>query len=150
LIECTIRTPLGPVTLVADERTIVAVRFADTGKPGTNPLLEDAAAQIRAYFAGELRRFRLPLAPPASVHQCRVREAMLAIAYGNTSTYGELAAAIGSSPRAVGQACGRNPLPIIVPCHRVVGAGGQLGGYSGGRGQATKGWLLNFEAIHAA
>ncbi|WP_232203878.1 methylated-DNA--[protein]-cysteine S-methyltransferase [Chlorobaculum parvum] len=112
--------------------------------PGS-PLIDEAFGQLDAWFAGRLKAFSLPLADARTDFERRVREAMLAIPYGQTAPYGELAAAIGSpgAARAVGSACGRNPLPIIVPCHRVVGVGGRLGGYSSG--VELKRWLLDFE-----
>ncbi|WP_226986773.1 methylated-DNA--[protein]-cysteine S-methyltransferase [Chlorobaculum tepidum] len=112
--------------------------------PGSR-LIDEAFQQLEAWFSGRLREFALPLVEPRSAFERRVREAMLAIPYGQTASYGELAAAIGSpgAARAVGAACGRNPLPVIVPCHRVLGAGGRIGGYRGGT--EMKRWLLDFE-----
>jgi len=112
--------------------------------PGSR-LIDETFQQLDAWFSGRLQEFALPLVEPRSAFDRRVRQAMLAIPYGETVSYGELAVAIGSpgAARAVGSACGRNPLPIIVPCHRVVGAGGRLGGYSSG--MELKRWLLDFE-----
>ncbi|MGC8774217.1 MAG: methylated-DNA--[protein]-cysteine S-methyltransferase [Chlorobaculum sp.] len=112
--------------------------------PGSR-LIDETFQQLEAWFSGRLREFALPLVEPRSAFERRVREAMLAIPYGQTASYGELAAAIGSpgAARAVGAACGRNPLPVIVPCHRVLGAGGRIGGYRGGT--EMKRWLLDFE-----
>ena len=112
----------------------------------TSPLLHAAREQLAAYFAGRLRRFDLPLAPRGTPFQLRVWRALQDIPYGQTCSYSELAAAI-SSPRAcraVGQANGRNPLMIVIPCHRVIAAGGGLGGYSGGLD--IKRFLLRLEA----
>ena len=99
-----------------------------------DPLLLDAAAQLRAYFAGDLREFDIPLAPRGTEFQRRVWTAVSTIPYGATTSYSEIAAAVGrpSACRAVGAANGRNPLPVIVPCHRVIGAAGALTGYGGG------------------
>jgi len=112
--------------------------------PGS-PLIDEAFRQLDAWFAGTLREFSLPIADAESGFARRVRQALLGIPYGQTASYSELAVAIGSpgSAQAVGSACGRNPLPIIVPCHRVLGVGGRIGGYSGGL--EVKRWLLDFE-----
>lgn len=102
-------------------------------------------AQVAAYERGDRRTFDLHVAfPPGMVGE--VMAAMTEIPYGETRTYGELAAALETAPVAVGQACGRNPVPIVVPCHRVVGSDGGLGGYSAADGVATKRRLLEFEA----
>lgn len=108
------------------------------------PILADVQAQLKAYFDGQLRRFAIPLANPRTVFQAQLRAAMLNIPYGETASYAGLAREISSSPRAVGTGCGRNPIPIIVPCHRVVATTG-LGGYSGGEGLRTKKDLLAHE-----
>ena len=112
----------------------------------TDPLLLEAADQLRAYFAGELREFDVPLAPRGTAFQREVWAAVSAIPFGSTATYSEIAAAVGrpSACRAVGAANGRNPLPVIVPCHRVVGAAGGLTGYGGGLDR--KRLLLDLEA----
>ena len=89
--------------------------------------------------------FDLPLAPEGTAFQKRVYAAMQRIPFGGMRSYGELAAELGSAARAVGGACGSNPLPIVIPCHRVVAAGGGLGGFSGGAGASTKTWLLHHE-----
>ncbi len=109
-------------------------------------LLHEAREQLAAYFAGRLRRFDLPLAPQGTPFQLRVWRALQDIPYGRTCSYAELAAAVGSprACRAVGQANGRNPLMIVIPCHRVIAAGGGLGGYSGGLD--IKRFLLRLEA----
>jgi methylated-DNA-[protein]-cysteine S-methyltransferase len=105
----------------------------------------EAAAQIAAYMAGRLRSFDLPLAPPKSARGQALRAAMIAIGFGETMSYGALARTAGSSPRAIGQACSRNPFPLIVPCHRILASGGLLGHYSAGNGLAAKAWLLDHE-----
>ena len=146
----TIHTPVGPIGLASDGERLTRVDFGEAGGDAhTDVVLVEAARQVVAYFAGDLRCFDLPLAPAASPFQQQVRAAMLAIPYGGRAGYGQLAAAIGSAPRAIGQACGRNPLPIVVPCHRVLSATG-IGGYSGGAGLPTKRWLLAHEARVAA
>ena len=112
-------------------------------------LLDRAAAQLAAYFAGDfaggLSVFDLPLDPAGSLFQQRVWAAMARIPYGRTRTYGDLARDVDGVARAVGQACGANPIPIIIPCHRVVAGSGRLGGFSGGQGAVTKRALLAHE-----
>jgi methylated-DNA-[protein]-cysteine S-methyltransferase len=122
------------------------VRFGGEQAVSTDPLLLDAAGQLRAYFAGELREFDLPLAPRGTTFQRRVWAAVSAIPYGRTTSYTEIAVEVCSpaARRAVGAANGRNPLPVIVPCHRVIGAAGGLTGYGGG--VARKRALLDLEA----
>lgn len=98
------------------------------------PLLKEAKAQLDAYFAGRLKAFELPLAPAGTEFQMKVWNALCSIPYGETITYGQLAERIGNAnaSRAVGMANSRNPLPVFIPCHRVVGTGGKLTGYTGG------------------
>jgi methylated-DNA-[protein]-cysteine S-methyltransferase len=138
-------TPIGSLTIDAQDGAIVGVRWADDPGGEMTPLLREAEHQLAAYFAGRLRQFDLPLATIGTTFDRRVRAAMQAIPYGETRTYGDLAHATDSGPRAIGGACGRNPIPVIVPCHRVLARGG-LGGYSGGEGLPTKTWLLGLEA----
>ena len=157
---CYVETPIGRLALQADGDRLVGTCWARPGerpsdkgkangaKPG--PLLREAARQVDRYFRGKLRRFDLPIELRGTDHQKRVWAMMLAIPYGGTATYGGMAAALGSGPRAVGTACGRNPIPVIVPCHRVLGSGGAIGGYSGGRGLATKRDLLALEGVVVA
>jgi methylated-DNA-[protein]-cysteine S-methyltransferase len=130
-----VETPLGPLLLSAEDGHLTGAAFAASAEAASSePLLLEAEAQLHAYFAGELERFELPLAPRGSAFQLRVWEALLEVPYGSTISYSELAAAIGrpSACRAVGAANGRNPLAVIVPCHRVIGAAGALTGYGGG------------------
>jgi methylated-DNA-[protein]-cysteine S-methyltransferase len=140
-----IPSPIGQLTIDEIDDMIVAIRWADAPAGNGSPLLAEAARQLAAYFAGKLSRFDLPLAASGSEFDGRVRAAMRAIPYGETRTYGDLAHLTDSGPRAIGGACGRNSIPIIVPCHRVLARGG-LGGYSGGAGLPTKQWLLGLEA----
>lgn len=100
---------------------------------------------MSAYFDGKLEKFNLPLAPAGTEFQRGVWQAMTQIPYGQTQTYGDLAADSGSLARAVGGACGKNPIPIIIPCHRVMGGGGKLTGFSGGAGPESKVFLLKLE-----
>lgn len=112
-------------------------------------MLALAAAQLAEYFAGERREFALPIAPRGTGFQERVWHSLVAIGYGETRSYRELAAAIGrpAASRAVGTANAKNPISIIVPCHRVIATSGELTGYAGGL--AAKRWLLDHEARHA-
>ena len=144
----TIETPIGPLTLQADEAAVTAIRFGADGAQDASPLLDAAEAQLREYFAGARRTFDLPLAPHGTAFQQRVWAALRAIPYGETRTYGELAAAIGSpnASRAVGMANHRNPISIVIPCHRVIGANGTLTGYAGGL--EVKRRLLALEGIN--
>ena len=139
-----ISSPVGALTLEEEDRAIVAISWGKGGLSNGSPLLTEAARQLDAYFAGELTDFDLPLAPAGSRFEQRVWAAMQTIPYGQTRSYGDLAGAIGSAPRAVGRACGKNPIPIVIPCHRVLARAG-LGGYSGEGGLVTKERLLALE-----
>lgn len=142
----TIASPLGPLTLTAEAGALTVLDWSADGAGTTgDPLLREAARQVDAYFAGRLHGFDLPLRPAGTPFQQRVWTLMCAIPYGATLTYGGMAERLGSGPRAVGGACGRNPLPVIIPCHRVVGGGGRPGGYSGQGGLDTKARLLDLE-----
>ena len=140
----TIPSPIGQLTIEEEDEAIVAIRWGDGPPSNGSPLLAEAARQLEAYFAGRLTDFDLPLAPAGSPFEQRVWAAMQAIPYGQTRCYGDLAAMVGSAPRAVGGACGKNPIPIVIPCHRVLAKTG-LGGYSGQGGLDTKKALLALE-----
>ena len=148
---CYLASPVGRLALEADGETLTGVRWADAGERARNhrpsPLLREARRQLERYFAGKLEAFDLPLAGRGTDFQKSVWKMMEEIPYGETATYGGIAMALGSGARAVGTACGRNPIPIIVPCHRVLGSGGTEGGYSGGQGLATKRKLLALEGV---
>ena len=141
-------SPIGELGVAVDATGVCAVRFE--GAPaadGTTPLLDEAGAQLAAYFAGERTAFDLPLSVRGGTAFDRaVWKALAAIPYGEMRTYGEIASTVGDrdAARAVGIACNRNPLPIVVPCHRVVGAGGKLVGFGGGL--PRKRYLLELEA----
>src|ERR687893_3101900 len=131
----TLETPIGTLWLAAGEDGLEHVSFHElSGARSPSPVLDEARAQLLAYFAGELDRFHLPLTPRGTVFQRSVWKEVARIPYGGTSTYSAVAAALGrpSACRAVGAANGRNPLPVVVPCHRVIGAAGSLTGYGGG------------------
>jgi methylated-DNA-[protein]-cysteine S-methyltransferase len=130
-----IETPIGPLWLAADGEGLTSVAFEGAaGARSDDPLLREAEAQLRAYFAGELTRFDLPLSLHGTEFQRRVWEAVAQVPYGRTTTYSAVAAAAGrpSACRAAGAANGRNPLAIVIPCHRVIGTSGSLTGYGGG------------------
>ncbi|HET6182372.1 MAG TPA: methylated-DNA--[protein]-cysteine S-methyltransferase [Acetobacteraceae bacterium] len=143
--QLSLHTPIGDLTVSEESGAIVAIDWGWGRDQDETPLLRAARRQLFAYFDGALTSFDLPLAPPGTPYQRRVWAALQAIPYGETRTYRQIAAAAGGVARSVGQANGNNPIPIIIPCHRVVAAGG-LGGYSGGDGLDTKRWLLNLEA----
>jgi methylated-DNA-[protein]-cysteine S-methyltransferase len=142
-----VETPVGTLWLEADELGLTDVSFEPLAGPGGEPsICREAAAQLTAYFSGELHRFELPLSPRGTDFQRAVWNAVAEIPYGSTASYSEIAAALGrpSACRAVGAANGRNPLAIVIPCHRVVGAAGALTGYGGGL--PVKRILLDLEA----
>ncbi|MCB9948575.1 MAG: methylated-DNA--[protein]-cysteine S-methyltransferase [Rhodospirillaceae bacterium] len=145
----TVPSPVGALMLTVHDGALVRVAWqaSDPDGPagdGGCPVLAAAAAQLDAYFSGRLKAFDLPLAPRGGNLQQRVWQAMSAIPYGSVASYGDIARQVDADPRAVGAACGANPIPIIIPCHRVVGTG-HSGGYSGAGGLATKHRLLVLE-----
>jgi methylated-DNA-[protein]-cysteine S-methyltransferase len=132
-----IGTPIGPVGLEADEDALTQVTFHARAAAGPRPrsgVLAEASRQLDAYFDKRLRRFDLPLAPHGTPFQLDVWTALQTIPYGETWSYADLARRIGrpAAIRAVGAANGRNPIPIVIPCHRVIGSNGQLVGFGGG------------------
>ena len=160
----TIATPLGELRLLARHERLVGVKILASTQPGSSstpavsdsivsPVLRQAGRELAEYFAGRRQAFEVPLDlsgwPPFTR---KILEELCKVPYGATLTYGELAARAGAprAARAVGQAMAANPLPIVIPCHRVVAADGRLGGYSGGAGLPTKQWLLAFEQSKCA
>lgn len=143
VIRMTLPSPLGPLTLTEEDGAITALTWED-GHSGTSALLQEAALQLGAYFDGQLDRFDLAMRVKGSAFQRAVCDAMAAIPHGQTRSYGDLARDLGAPAQAIGQACGGNPIPILIPCHRVTGTQG-LGGFSGGTGAETKVWLLRHE-----
>ena len=144
-----VSSPVGPLTLTQEDQALTGLHFGEhpqQGAEGPTPLLEEAARQLEEYFAGQRKEFSLPLAPKGTEFQLRVWQALLQIPYGETRSYGELAAMVGNPKacRAVGGANHRNPLSILIPCHRVVGTGGSLIGYAGGL--SVKEFLLKLES----
>ena len=149
--QCVIPSPLGHLRIAADEGGLTAVDRTDLPlSPPDTPLLTEAARQLRAYFDGTLTDFDLPLHMTGTAFQLRCWEALQDIPYGETITYGEQAQRIGQPKacRAVGGTNHRNPICIIVPCHRVLGTGGKLTGYVGGI--KIKRYLLELEGADPA
>jgi methylated-DNA-[protein]-cysteine S-methyltransferase len=139
------KSPVGDLTAFEDEGRLVALEWGWVEGGCQTTILRAAEQQLDDYFDGRRKAFDLPLAPDGSPFQKKIWAALQKIPYGSVSSYGDLARDVGSAPRAVGGACGRNPLPIIVPCHRVLAANGSLGGYSGLDGVQTKLFLLTLE-----
>ena len=137
-------SPVGRLTLTETAGAITRLDWGAAAQGEETPLLAEARRQIADYFDGGRRTFDLPLAPAGSDFQRAVCAAMSAIPFGETRTYGEIAHALGASAQAVGNACGGNPIPVLIPCHRVLGAT-SLGGYSGAGGIETKVSLLRHE-----
>lgn len=138
-------SPVGELTLFEVENALVAIEWGRASGACSSVLLEKARDQLDAYFKGVSHCFDLALRPVGTPFQQTVWRHLRSIPYGAIQTYAAVAAALNTSPRAVGTACGRNPLPIVIPCHRVVGAGRALVGYSGGDGVETKNSLLSLE-----
>ncbi len=140
------------MTAQAEGDAVTGLQFGEQGPPveGTpaeRALLERLAAELDAYASGERRSFTLPLRPEGTPFQLRVWEALRSIPYGERRSYGQIAAALGrkGAARAVGRACGANPIAVLIPCHRVVGSNGALTGFSAPGGTHTKGRLLAME-----
>lgn len=146
--EVTIDSPVGPLRLVSDGSALTGLFFQEEGGAAGSPdgVLREALGQLEDWFAGRRRDFDLPIAPQGTDFQKRVWTELQRIPYGETLSYGELARRLGNpgASRAVGLANGRNPLSIVIPCHRVVGADRRLVGYGGGL--ERKAWLLEHEA----
>ncbi|MCY3901965.1 MAG: methylated-DNA--[protein]-cysteine S-methyltransferase [Caldilineaceae bacterium] len=155
-------SPIGALEILATDAAVTAVEYVEdlpaananrpafaTAPAGAHPLLEEAQRQLAAYFAGSLRCFDLPLALEGTPFQRQVWRQLLNVGYGETASYGAIAEAIGNpkAVRAVGAANGRNPVAIIVPCHRIIGSGGRakMTGYGGGLWR--KEWLLRHEGV---
>jgi methylated-DNA-[protein]-cysteine S-methyltransferase len=152
MAHCTVDTPIGRLTLVASDDGLREIHFPNEtgGRPDgpadpQHPVLAETARQLAEYFAGERTDFDLPLRPAGTDFQLAAWRGLTRIPYGRTVSYGEQARRLGlaGKARAVGAANGRNPLPIVVPCHRVIGADGSLVGFGGGL--ETKAWLLDHE-----
>ena len=150
-----IDSPIGELRLVERSGAIAAIEFSPfrppDGRPlgdrdDAHPLLVETSRQLAAYFARDLKEFDLPLSPQGTDFQRRVWDVLVGVGYGETASYGEVAHRLGmtgAASRAVGLANGRNPIPVVIPCHRVIGANGTLTGYAGGL--ARKQTLLSLE-----
>lgn len=140
---CKTDSPIGALTLEADEEAVKAIRFGwhpeESGEERVTPLLEETKKQLEEYFQGIRKVFSVPLAPEGTEFQKKVWKALTEIPYGETRSYGELAETVGNpkASRAVGMANHRNPIPILIPCHRVIGKNGSLTGYAGGLDKKT-------------
>lgn len=137
-----LHSPLGPLTLTEAERMITRLEWRESHDPLTQ-LLAEAIAQLQAYFDKRLTQFDLPLDWGSGLHE-KTRRAMAAIPFGDTRTYGDLARDLNTPAQAIGQSCGANPIPIIIPCHRILGRK-SLGGFSAPGGVETKVALLRHE-----
>lgn len=149
--QLSLHTPVGDLTVSEEDGAIVSLDWGWPRDQTETPLLVRACEELHEYFDAVRLDFDLPLAPAGTAYQCRVWEALRRIPPAQTRSYAEIARAVGGSPRAVGRANAANPIPILIPCHRVVATNG-LGGYSGGEGLKTKGYLLALElrALQAA
>ena len=148
MAQLSLHSPLGDLTLSEEDGFLVSLDWGRAPREfqQATPLLAAIRDALDAYFDGEQPDFDFPLRPHGTAFQQSVWQEMRAIPYGETRSYGEIAKALSSSPRAVGNACGANPIPIIVPCHRIVSQTGP-GGYSGDGGIETKRWLLQLEGV---
>jgi methylated-DNA-[protein]-cysteine S-methyltransferase len=139
-----LHTPIGPITVSEEDGAIVALDWGWGRDQTETPVLQRARDELHAYFDGKRDQFTLPLNPQGSPYRRRVWDALRDIPYGATRSYAEVARTAGGAPRSVGQANAANPIPIIIPCHRVLASNG-IGGYSGGDGLDTKRYLLALE-----
>lgn len=146
MTQLSFHSPLGELTLSEEDGVIVSLDWGRAPQSEENDLLRRAKNQLDDYFDGKPVDFDLPLAPHGTDFQKSVWKEMQGINYGCVMTYGEMAKILGSHARAIGGACGINPIPIIIPCHRVMGQNGALTGFSGGDGIETKKYLLDLEA----
>ncbi len=151
--DACVRTPFATLGITTDAQHVTGIRFLAPSvaalAPKRGSLAHLACVQLQAYLDNPAFEFDLPLALAGTHHRLAVWEAMQRIPAGNTRTYGELARELKSSARAVGGACGANPIPVVVPCHRVIAAGGAIGGFMGAKGEGferdIKRWLLGHE-----
>jgi methylated-DNA-[protein]-cysteine S-methyltransferase len=151
--QACVRTPFATLGITTSATHVTGIRFLSTATPAAAPkrgtIAHLACVQLQAYLEDPRFEFDLPIALSGTRHRLAVWEAMQRIPAGKTRTYGELAHEIRSSARAVGGACGANPIPVVVPCHRVIAAGGDLGGFMGSRAEGfernIKRWLLGHE-----
>jgi methylated-DNA-[protein]-cysteine S-methyltransferase len=155
--DAILAAPFGALGVRIDGEWLTGLEFlppgiasADANSPAIKPVIEQLADELDAYYANPGHRFNLPLAPHGTPFRRKVWQALESIPAGQTRSYGEVARELGSGPRAVGQAVGDNPIPIIIPCHRVIAANGNLGGFMHSRtgySQDIKRWLLKHEHV---
>ena len=138
-------SPVGTLRVFENQGQIIAVEWGDQIEGEATDVLIEARSQLNAYFSGKLKSFTLPLNISGSAFQKSVCQLMLEIPYAETLTYGDIAKKLNSSAQPVGGACGRNSIPIIIPCHRVMGAKDKMTGFSGSGGVKTKEALLRHE-----
>jgi methylated-DNA-[protein]-cysteine S-methyltransferase len=151
--QARVRTPFATLGIEATDSHVIGIRFLAPSVPALMPKRDSiahlACAQLQAYFENPSFIFDLPLRFSGTRHRVAVWEAMQKIPSGRTRTYGDIAQSLHSSARAVGGACGANPIPVVIPCHRVIGAGGTIGGFMGAKGEGfelgIKRWLLEHE-----
>jgi methylated-DNA-[protein]-cysteine S-methyltransferase len=145
--QLSMHSPVGDLTVTEEDGAIISLDWGwvPSEWQEETPLLQEAIEQLNDYFDGKRLDFDLPLNPPGSEFQKSVCAAMVAIPGGQTKSYGDIAKGLESSAQAVGNACGLNPIPIIIPCHRVLAAGREMGGFSGDGGVDTKKKLLALE-----
>ncbi len=148
--QLSLHTPVGPVTISAEDEVIVSLDWGWGRDQQPTPLLARAKAWLEAYFDGRMQPMDLPLDPYGTAYRRRVWSAIAGIAPGEVWSYRRVSELAGGSPRSIGSAMAHNPIPLLIPCHRVVGSGPMgrmvLGGYSGGEGTETKRFLLSHEA----
>ena len=147
MTQLSFHSPVGDLTISEEDGKIVSLDWGWSPLQGENEILTRAKILLEKYFDGENPDFDLPLNPEGTQFQKNVWKVMQEIPYGSFLTYGEISDRLNSHARAVGLACGRNPIPIIIPCHRVLGQNGKLTGFSGGDGIETKRYLLELEEI---
>ncbi len=142
------QSPLAPMIIKADDEALRSLAFGSTEEKDQSPILDQVKRELDEYWDGKRTVFSVPLNAVGTPFQQKVWQALLTIGYGETRSYGEIAAQIGNPKacRAVGMANNRNPISIIIPCHRVIGSDGRLVGYGGGLDKKV--WLLDFEAAH--
>jgi len=154
MAHISMNSPFGPLTIfeesLEDGGAIIALEWGRAESPEPTALLETARDQLNGYFDGKRKDFDLPLSLKGTPYQCAVWDRMRRIPYGHVQTYGDIARGLKSAPRAVGGACGRNPIPIIIPCHRIIASNGKLGGFSAIGGVETKRALLRLEGYSIA
>ena len=143
--ELIFNSPIGLLTLVETDSTITSLEWRKSRSNQETTILLLAKKELAQYFGGELTEFTAPLDPSGTAFQRRVWKTIMGIPYGEQWTYSDIANILNTSPRAVGGACGRNPIPVIIPCHRVVGSNGALTGYTAADGIKTKSFLLEHE-----